>query len=72
MTTAIITKTIAKVNDQPSEYSTGFKRLTSLPLRVRNNIILACVVKGENNTNSMKDFLNNLTEQEFINWLKLA
>jgi len=72
MTTATITKTIAKVNDQPSEYSTGFKRLTSLPLRVRNNIILACVVNGENNTNSMKDFLNNLTEQEFINWVKIS
>jgi hypothetical protein len=72
MTTATITKTLAKVNDQPAEYSTGFKRLTSLPLRVRHNVILACVLKGENNDNSMKDFLNNLTEQEFINWLKLA
>ena len=29
-------------------------------------------MKGENNDNSMKEFLNNLTEQEYINWLKLA
>jgi hypothetical protein len=72
MNTATITKTLAKVNAQPLEYSLGFKRLISLPARVSKNIIVACVVNGENNTNSMKDFLNNLNEQEFINWLKLA
>ena len=72
MTTATITKTLAKVNAQPSEYSLGFKRLTSLPVRVRHNVNLACVLKGEINDNSMKEFLNNLTEQEFINWLKVA
>ena len=72
MTTATITKTLAKVNAQPSEYSLGFRRLTALPLRVRHNINLACVLKGESNDNSMKDFLNNLTEQEFINWLNIA
>lgn len=72
MTTATITKTLAKVNAQPSEYSLGFRRLTALPLRVRHNINLACVVKGESNDNSMKEFLNNLTEQEFINWLNIA
>ena len=67
-----ITKTLNKVNAQPAEYSLGFKRLTVLPVRVRKNINLACVLKGESNDNSMKDFLNTLTEQEFINWLKLA
>jgi hypothetical protein len=72
MTTATITKTLTKVNAQPSEYSLGFKRLTSLPVRVRRNVNLACVLKGESNDNSMKEFLNNLTEQEFINWLKVA
>jgi hypothetical protein len=72
MTSATITKTLAKVNNQNSEYSLGFRRLTALPLRVRRNINLACVLKGENNDNSMKSFLNELTEQEFINWLKLA
>lgn len=72
MKTAEITKTVNKVNAQPVEYSLGFKRLTVLPVRVRRNINLACVLKGENNDNSMKEFLNTLTEQEFINWLKLA
>jgi hypothetical protein len=72
MTTAEITKTVNKVNAQPVEYSLGFKRLTVLPVRVRKNINLACVLKGENNDNSMKEYLNTLTEQEFINWLKIA
>ena len=72
MTTLTITKTLAKVNAQPSNYSLGFRRITVLPLRVRRNINLACVLKGESNQNSIKEFLNNLTEQEFINWLKVA
>jgi hypothetical protein len=72
MNNATITKTLAKVNAQPSEYSLGFRRLQSLPRRVMNSIILACALKGEWTTDSMKEFLNNLTEQEFINWLALA
>ncbi len=72
MTTATITKTLKKVAEQPSNYLLGFRRLTVLPVRVRKNINLACIEKGESNDNSMKEFLNNLTEQEYINWLKLA
>jgi hypothetical protein len=72
MTSATITKILDKVNTQPSDYSLGFRRLTSLPLRVRKNINLACILKGESNYNSMKDYLNNLNENEFINWLKVA
>jgi hypothetical protein len=72
MTTLNITKTLSKVKNQPCEYSLGFRRLTALPLRIRKNINLACILKGESNDNSMKDFLNNLTEQEFINWLKIS
>ena len=72
MKTAEITKTVNKVNAQPVKYSLGFRRLTSLPIRVRRNINLACVLKGESNDNSMKEFLNTLNEKEFINWLKLA
>jgi hypothetical protein len=70
MTPATITKTLAKANAQPAEYSLGFRRLTALPVRVRYNISLACILRGESNDNSMKEFLNTLTEQEFINWLK--
>ncbi len=72
MTSATITKILNKVNTQPSEYSLGFRRLTVLPLRVRKNINLACILKGESNDNSMKEYLNNLTENEFISWLKVA
>lgn len=70
MTTATITKTLAKVNNQPIEYSLGFRRLSVLPLRVRKKINMACILKGESNDNSMKEFLNELTEKDFINWLK--
>jgi hypothetical protein len=72
MTNATITKTLQKFNLESTEYSLGFRRLTVLPVRVRSNINLACILKGENNDNSMKEFLNNLTEQEYINWLGLA
>lgn len=72
MKSATITKTLAKVSAQPKEYSLGYKRLHCLPVRVRSNINMTCVLKGESNDNSMKDFLNTLTEQEYINWLKLA
>ena len=72
MTTAQITKTLNKVDAQPKEYSIGFRRLTVLPARVRTNINLSCILKGENNDNSMKEFFNTLTEEQFINWLKLA
>lgn len=72
MTTATIKKVLNRVNAQPIEYSLGFRRLTVLPTRVRKSINLYCVLKGESNDNSIKDFLNNLTDYEFINWLKTA
>lgn len=72
MTTTTITKTLSAVNSLPSEYSLGFRRLTSLPVRVRKNINLACILKGESNNELMKDFLNNLSEKEFILWMANA
>jgi hypothetical protein len=72
MTTATITKILKKVETESKEYSLGFRRLTSLPTRVRRNINLTCILKGESNDNSMKEFLNTLSDQEFIKWLKLA
>jgi hypothetical protein len=67
-----ITKTLQKVNNQNSNYSLGFRRWSSLPNRVIKNMIHLCVIKGETNTDSVKLFLNELTDSEFINWLKLA
>ena len=72
MNNAEITKTVNKVNAQPNKYSIGFRRLTSLPVRVRKNINLACILKDESDDNSMKEFFNTLTEQQFINWLTQA
>lgn len=72
MTTATITKILKKVEAESKEYSLGFRRLTALPVRVRKRINLACIMKGESNDNSMKLFFNNLTEQEYIDWLKNA
>ena len=72
MTNSTITKTLKKVQNQPKEYSIGFRRLTVLHARVRKNLNLACIMNGETNNNSIKEYLNNLTEQEYINWLKLA
>ncbi len=72
MTQGAITKTLERLNNQPSNYSIGFRRLTVLPKRVRKDINMACVLKGESNDNSIKDFFNELTEQEYINWLRLA
>jgi hypothetical protein len=72
MTSATITKTLLKLENQPKEYSLGFRRWSVLPVRVTNNLNVACLLKGEENTDSIKEFLNRLTNQEFINWLKLA
>ena len=73
MTTAVITKTLEKISNEPKEYSLGFRRWVCLPKRVKRDIYInCCFLRGENNIDSMKKFLNDLTEQEFINWMKLA
>ena len=80
MKTATITKTMNLVNktielsktDNFYKASLGFHRISALPARIRKSINLACILKGESNDHSMREFLNNLTEQEFVNWLKLA
>lgn len=68
---SIITKILKKVEQQPSEYSLGFKRISSLPKRVRKSIGAACALRGESNDMSAKQFLNGLTDAEFLNWLKV-
>jgi hypothetical protein len=76
MNAATITKTIAKVNDDSKEYSLGFRRLCALPKRVRTVFNLAANLKadwdGKKALENQKSFLESLTEQEFINWLRLA
>ena len=70
MNNATITKTLKKVASLPQNYSLGFRRLTVLPKRVRKNINLACVMKGESSDKSAQDFLDSLTDQEYIEWLR--
>lgn len=70
MTNAAIAKTINKVSQQDKSYSLGFRRRTSVPQRVMNKLILATAVNGENNFEWINEKLENMTEQEFINWLK--
>jgi len=78
MKAAEITKIVNKLNERIELAKTdafytaslGFQRISVLPTRVRRNINLACILKGESNDNSMKLFLNTLTEQEYINWLR--
>jgi len=72
MNSATVTKVLNKSKEYNLEYSLGFSRLFALPQRVRKDINLACVLKKETNDNSMKEHLGSLTEEEYINWLKLA
>lgn len=76
MTTATITKTLKKVEAESKEYSLGFRRLTVLPVRVRRAFDLAANLEtnwdGRKALENQKNFLGGLTEQEYINWLKLA
>ena len=75
MNATVITKTLKKVEQQPLEYSLGFRRLEALPSRVRFNFGLASNLN--NNWDGAKaheeqlNFLENLTEQEFVNWMKI-
>lgn len=73
MNEASITKILKKIDNEPREYSLGFKRLTVLPNRVRKNFGIACVLRGDKLNEVHKNqvsFLESLTDQEYINWLK--
>ena len=66
-----IDEILAKSKDASlDEYSLGFRRLYVLPERVRKNIDIACILKGETTNLFMKKHLNSLTEKEFMTWLK--
>jgi len=76
MTTATITKTIEKVKNQDAKFSLGFKRLVSLPARVRKSFALASNIEtnwdGRKAHDNQVSFLESLNDSEFINWLKTA
>lgn len=67
-----ITKTINKVNSSNPKYSKGFNRLMALPAKARKAFNLAVVLDGNHVNevlNVQKSTLENLTDDEFINWL---
>lgn len=70
MNQSVITKTLAKVKFEENIYSLGFRRLSALPLKTKRNFDLACELKGINHQ-QQKDFLENLTDIEFVNWLRI-
>ena len=74
MTNTQTTKTLLKLNNQPSNYSLGFNRFSVLPLRVRTYVNLACYIETENiNThNSIVSFFDVMTNEEYITYLKSA
>ena len=76
MNATTIRKTLKKVESESKEYSLGFRRLISLPVRVKRAFDLAANLDtnwdGKKALDNQKTFLGGLTEQEFISWLKLA
>ncbi len=76
MTTATITKTVKKSESQSQKHSLGYRRLIALPVRVRRAFDLSANLESNWNAvkahENQKTFLGGLTEQEFINWLRIA
>lgn len=67
-----ITKTIAKVNASDTSYSKGFNRLMALPAKARKSFSLAVLLTGVSVNDVLsiqKSTLENLTDDEFVNWL---
>lgn len=74
MNSATITKTIKKINSMDDSYSLGFRRLHCLPKRARNSFNLACFsdgIEAEDVHKEQKDFLESLSDKEFVDWLKV-
>ena len=70
MINSLITKTLKRLEEQPKEYSLGSKRFYALPKKVRKQINLYRLIRRESNNDSIKELFNNMTEKEYINWLK--
>ena len=68
MTTAKIKKVLASVESLPTSIQLGERRLDSLPLPIRKDIVRAARTAGDP---PISQYLDSLTEQEFENWLKL-
>ena len=76
MTSAAITKTLKKLKAQPSNYSLGFRRIQSLPARIVKSFDLAVYLKldsiGSDHYEYKMNFFSEMTEKEFVNFLKMS
>lgn len=84
MTNSAITRVLNKIKKEDKlaltndfyKCSLGFRRLSCLPTRVRRAYDLAANLEtnwdGVKAAENQKNFLGSLTNEEFVNWLKLA
>jgi hypothetical protein len=78
MKKSTITKTINKLNsnleNELGKVSLGFKRLSVLPKRIRRSLDLAIYLEnGNTNTHDAKvSFFENMSESEYLKYLKIA
>jgi len=84
MTQAVITKALNQLmnnielgkTNSAYDWSLGYHRLSVLPCRVKRNYDLAANLQtnwdGKKAFDNQIDFLGGLTDQEFINWMRLA
>ncbi|AUR92004.1 hypothetical protein NVP1168O_42 [Vibrio phage 1.168.O._10N.261.52.A10] len=74
MNKATVTKAFNKSvgYTKTESWSLGFCRMTALPVRTMKAWSLACLLDGveiHDITKNLKEMLNDMTEQEFKNWL---
>lgn len=74
MQTKEITKVLNKKELNNTTMSLGFRRLTVLPVRVRRAFdrSLMLKIKSADIFDLSREFFENMTEAEYINFLKLA
>lgn len=74
MTQATITKTLANPELKDTKLSLGFRRYSVLPTRVRHAIGVAYLLahKSIDHLESTKAFFEAMSEEEYVNYLKLA
>ena len=72
MTANVITKTLNALNKWEGVESLGFKRYAVLPKNVKHNLHVAHLLEtGSTNAHDrIVNFFQNMTEQEYINWMK--
>lgn len=75
MNNQVIAKIVAKVDSLKNEYSLGFARLHALPTKARKAFNLASILNNGSDLKKIhseqKEFMQSLSDAEFVNWLKV-